>query len=200
MASRQVFRGRARFDPTRSLLGWFIRLRVRDERQAEAWYLIIVCTGIILSMVGVLIVANVWKESIMTDERAATRFWLWQWIIFGAGFVFGLLGISPGVRVIVYDQMLRVRQGRRSLELGFEDIERCQVLSARTYYREYALFADGERFMNRTPSDVLLCTVKGRHIAIGLSSSLHVMLQLLIQAGMASSVVSVNIQHVLHEV
>ena len=176
MDSCCVFYGRARFNAARSLLGLWCLRSIRDERKAEAVYLIIASSTIVAGLVGVMAITSLWEMQ-TTD---AAQFWLWPWAVFGLLVVGCLAGYTPGVRVSVTLDGLEVCQGRRRVDIEFTDIRHCQVVSALAYYRNYALYRDTQRYMARISEDVLVLVVGCEYIAIGLCPAAHAKLSELI--------------------
>lgn len=184
MASRHVFRGRARFHPARSILGRFCTHLIDDERRAEAAYLLAASTTAAIGAIGAMAAA-----SIMDTSGADLRqFWFWPWAILGLVLVICLVGFAPGVEVHADEEGLGIRQGRHRYAVPFEDIAHSQVISALVYYRNYALYSDTARFMAHIPKDVLVLTVCNQHVAIGLDPASHAELDRLIQKKLGQSI------------
>ena len=184
MASRHVFRGRARFHPACSILGRLYARLIDDERRAEAAYLMAASTTAAIGAIGAMAAA-----SIMDISGADLRqFWFWPWTILGLVLAICLVGFAPGVEVHADKEGLGIRQGRRRHAVPFTDIAHSQVISALVYYRNYALYSDTARFMAHIPKDVLVLTVGDQHVAIGLDSASHAELDRLIQKKLRQSV------------
>lgn len=177
MASRSVFHGRARFQPARSILGHLCMWSIKDERKAEAWYLILASTIVVAGAVGVMAVTGLW-DVLGWDEQQA---WFWPWAAFGTLLVGCLVGFAPRVEVKLTEFGLVARQGRRSTAIRFADIDRSDIVSALVYYRNYAKYGDTLRYMARIPEDILVLTVSDHHVAIGLCPAKHADLNAIIQ-------------------
>lgn len=177
MASRYVFHGRSRFHPARSILGQLCLRSIKDERKAEAWYLILASATVVAGAIGVMAVTGLW-DVLGWDEQ---QVWLWPWAVFGLLLASCLVGFVPGVKVELTKLGLVVRQGRRSTDIRFADITRCDVVSALVYYRNYAMYRDTLRYLTRIPEDILVLTVTDRHVAIGFCPVRHADLNAIIQ-------------------
>ena len=176
MIPRRVFQGRASFHPVHSLLGGLFRHWIDDEHRAESWYLIAASTAAVAGAVGVMAVTSIWEASDVQDEPI----WFWPWGIYGVLLAGCLAGVAPRVQVSTDIKGVKVRQGRRNMEVGWESITRVQLLAALDYHRRYALRADTDRFISSIPPDVLMITLEDRHLAIGISPDAHTELNALI--------------------
>ena len=177
MASRHIFRGRARYHPARSILGRICARLIADERRAEACYLIVASTTATLCAIAAMAVTSAGE----TLGAEGPLFWFWPWAVFGLTMAACLVGIEAGVEVSADAESLKIQQGGRSHTVKFAEVDRSQIVSALVYYRNYAHYTDTLRFMAHVPEDVLVLTTDDQHIAIGIAPPVHASLDRLVQ-------------------
>ncbi len=171
MTPKLVYRCRARWCPSRSLLGHLLQLRAKNWKQAETLYLIAISSIITVLIVMQFLVWSLWHEAI--TNVPAVAMWYWTCQLGSAVLVFagGLAGYCPGVKMELTESCLSVSQGQRSAEISLDTSTRCRIVSALQYYREWDSRAD--RYMTRIPDDVLLVFTDQKVLAIGISSAAH---------------------------
>ena len=171
----QRFSSQASWRPMNSVLALFIRRVCDDRRQAEAWFLIVLSTVVVLSVIAQFLAWSLWHERIATS-------WFWSAQVTSAVLVLtvGMLGFAPGVTASVGAAALRVTQGRRSVNIHYSCVRSCTIVSAEDFHRVHASAVVWDRFIARMPEDVLLIESDAGRIAVGISSDAHVTIESLI--------------------
>ncbi len=171
MASPLVYYGRARWCASRSLLGYLFRCRIENERQAEAWYLITICSVIIAAIVIQFMGWSFWHEEIQNSSRLSMWYWGIQLGMAGVVLFGGLMGYCPRVQAVLTESSIRAIQGRRSAELTVDTLVDYKIVSSLEYYRKWN--GQVERYMAHIPDDVLLVFGEEKSIAIGIDPDVH---------------------------
>ena len=171
MASPLVYSSRARWCASRSLLGHVFRRSIENERQAEAWYLIMISSVVVAAIVMQFMAWSFWHEEIQNSSRISMWYWGIQLGVAGLVFIGGFLGYCPRVRASLTESSLSVSQGRRSVELDLSTLTDCRIVSALQYYRKWDCRVEG--YMAHIPEDVLLVLGERQSIAIGISPDAH---------------------------
>ena len=171
MSSSIAYSSRARWCPSRSLLGHVLRLRVKNQKQAEAWYLITIFSVIILLIVMQFLSWSLWHEEIASNHKIALWYWFGQLGAVGLVFFGGLIGYCPRVSIELAGSHLSVSQGQRSVKVNLDSLIDCKIVSALRYYRDWDRRA--ERYMTHIPDDVLLVFTEREITAIGINPDAH---------------------------
>lgn len=160
-----------RWDPTRSLLGRWVRRKTADHWQAQAYFILVS-----MSLLVVLVIANfaAWGivgRSIMAtpDGATALAFWWSQVAAFGGWALVSLVGWAPGVHVEVTEAGLVVTQGTRTRTMPHWTIERAKVISAVRYHRHYRRYAETTSFVGILPAQLLLVESEAYCWVLGLT-------------------------------
>lgn len=160
-----------RFHPACSLLGRLIRWRVRDERRAEALYIVTLAVVVM----GVLLVQyTAWaflKTPILAAPRGtlAMTFWLAQVGSVLLVLLAGAFGFKPAVHVRCTPTALLVRQGIRTLHLAIEDIGEATLVPATTVHQHYRRYAATQVFASWYTPTMLLLTAPYGPVVLGLA-------------------------------
>lgn len=166
-----VYSSRARWCPARSLLGQVFQWWIKDQRQAEAWYLITISSMIVLGMMLQFLIWGVWQHQVSSDSVATVWYWGLQLGIGSFVFIGGFVGVCPGVRIGLNQSRLSVRQGRKSVEVELDGLLECRIISASRYYRDWKYRV--ESYMTYIPDDVLLIRGQQSVIAVGIHPKIH---------------------------
>ena len=174
MVHEITYSARARWCPSRSLLGRFF-LRGVDNRQqhAEAWYIIAISSIIVAVVIVQFISWSLLAGEITANSTIANWYWSGQLAICGLIIIGGFLGYCPRLSVVVAENLFRVRQGKRSFEINLASLTGCRIVPALHYHRHWRRRGDVNNFMTHVPSDVLLIFYGQGCIAIGIDSDAH---------------------------
>ena len=174
MVHEITYSARARWCPSRSLLGrFFLRGVDNRQQQAEAWYIIAISCIIVAVVIVQFISWSLLAGEIVSNSAVAMWYWFGQLAIFCLILVGGFLGYCPRVNVAVTEKLFRVRQGKQSFEINLASLTGCRIVPALHYYRHWRRRGDVEHFMTHVPSDVLLIFYGQGCIAIGIDSDAH---------------------------
>ncbi len=173
MAHDITYSARARWCPSRSLLGRFFFHRVDNRRQAEAWYIIAISSIIVVVVIVQFITWSLLAEEIAANSVIAMWYWSVQIVVGSLILIGGFLGYCPRVSVVVKESLFRVRQGKRSFEIDLAYLADCRIVPALHYYRHWRRQGNVEHFMTHVPPDVLLIYYEQGCIAIGIDSDAH---------------------------
>ena len=155
-----------------SLLGRWLRHRVRDPRRAEAYLILILAT---LAVSLVLAQYTAWAllgKAILADPTGPTAvsFWLAQ-VVGLLGFVaLGLMGWQPRITVEAGPKGITVQQGRRTHHVPYATITDTRLVAPLTAHRHYARYAATVWFVNRWPDALLLLQTPTHPVLLGLDA------------------------------
>ena len=174
MVHEITYSARARWCPSRSLLGrFFLRGVGNRQQQAEAWYIIAISCIIVAVVIAQFISWSLLAGEIAANSRIASWYWIGQLAIGSLILIGGFLGYCPRVSVAVTENLFRVHQGKRSIEINLASLKGCRVVPSLHYHRHWRRRIDVEHFMTHVPSDVLLIFYGQGCIAIGIDSDAH---------------------------
>lgn len=174
MVQEITYSARARWCPSRSLLGrFFLRGVDNRQQQAEAWYIIAMSSIIVAVVIVQFISWSLLAGEFADNSRIAMWYWFGQLALGSLILVCGFLGYCPPVNVGVTENLFRVHQGKRSIEIYLASLTGCRIVPALHYYRHWRRRGDVEHFMTHVPSDVLLIFYGQGCIAIGIDSDAH---------------------------
>ncbi len=173
MAHDITYTARARWCPSRSLLGRFFFHRVDNRRQAEAWYIIAISGIIVVAVIVQFITWSLLAAEITTNPVIAMWYWSLQIAAGSLILIGGFLGYCPRISVGVSEHLFRVRQGKRSFEIDLASLTGLRIVPALHYYRQWRRRGNVEHFMTHVPPDVLLIFYGKGCIAIGIDSDAH---------------------------
>ncbi|MDE2825696.1 MAG: hypothetical protein OXL40_00115 [Bacteroidota bacterium] len=174
MVHEITYSARARWCPSRSLLGrFFLRGVDNRQQQAEAWYIIAISSIIVAVVIVQFISWSLLAGEIAANSRIAMWYWIGQLALGSLILIGGFLGYCPPVNVGVTENLFRVHQGKRSIEFNLASLTGCRIVPALHYYRHWRRRGDVEHFMTHVPSDVLLIFYGQGCIAIGIDSDVH---------------------------
>ena len=159
-----------RFSPLRSLLGLAICRLVKEKRQAEGTFLIVL-PSLVLLVVLAQFIAWTWIEPTISEAGSnaeAARFFLAQAIGALALLLLCAVGFTPGIRVSVTESSLTAQQGRRTCTVAFADIRDVRVVTGLHYHRVVRLQRSTEEYRSRLTPDVLLVETASRVLALAL--------------------------------
>ncbi|GAB5521629.1 MAG: hypothetical protein RhofKO_38800 [Rhodothermales bacterium] len=162
----------ARWNPTYSLLGRWMRRRVADRWQAQA-YTVLAASGLLVALIIASFLAwGVWGEVISADPEGpvALRFWWIQAAAMIAGLVLTLAGWSPAIKLTVDEAGLTVETPHVTHTMPHWTIERVAPISAVTYHRHYRRYAGTTPFVGALPSQLLLVESEAYCWVLGLDA------------------------------
>lgn len=169
----------SRFDPSYSLLGRWLRIRVDDRRRAES--LFVVVSGIIAL---VLVLSQYIGWAIVQPQDPFPVFTLFQVLLAGLYALVCLVGRQPQIRVRLKDDGIEI--GRREASglapwrlereetvesISYRQIRRISTVDAEAYYQHYARYAGTRAFVNRIHPKLLMLKVRGGVVILGLEPS-----------------------------
>lgn len=160
-----------RFDSRYSILGRWLRHRLCDPRQAEAWYLIAVSMLALGFLLTQYLAWALLKSAILAEPggTVAIAFWLFQ--IVGLGLCVGgcVVGFAPAITVTCSPMELHLQQGSKTLALSLEDILSAETISGLQFHRHYARYAATQAFVNQVHDEVLLIKTARWPVVLGLA-------------------------------
>ena len=174
MVHEITYSARARWCPSRSLLGQcFLRGVDNRQQQAEAWYIIAISSIIVTVVIVQFMSWSLLAGEIAANSAMAMWYWFGQLAIVSMILIGGFLGYCPRVNVGVTEKLFRVHQGKRSIEINVASLTGCRVVPALHYHRHWRRREDVNHFMTHVPSDVLLIFYGKGCIAIGVDPDAH---------------------------
>lgn len=169
----------SRFHPAYSLLGRWIRLRVRDRRRAES--LFIVVSGVIALA---LVLSQFLGWAMLQPEARGLTFALFQVLLAGLYALVCLVGRQPEIRVTLNRKGIeitrrtastilpwRLSRSEETAQIDLREIVRVTTISAELYYRHYARYASTRAFVNRIPPKLLMIELHDGPVIFGLAPS-----------------------------
>ena len=169
---RRTFTVPARFSPTRSLLGLLLRGLMADRRQAEATYLIVFPTLILLVILAGILLWPWVAPDVMNNPSSPTAIRLFTVQVAGLLSVLVLcgVGIAPPVRVKATASHLVVCQGRRQRSIPLHRIQKCEVVTAEDYHRQVRPRTVLDPYISRLTPQVVVIQAAQSYVAIGLGA------------------------------
>ena len=168
-----TYSARARWCPSRSLLGRFFLRGVDNRQQAEAWYIIAISCIIVAVVIVQFTSWSLLAGEIAANSAMAMWYWSGQLAIGCLILIGGFLGYCPPVSVAVTKNLFRVHQGKRSIEINLASLTGSRIVPSLHYHRHWRRRGDVEHFMTHIPSDILLIFHGQGCIAIGIDSNAH---------------------------
>lgn len=165
----------SRFNPARSLLGRWIRLRSVDDRQAGSTYVVVA----VLSFLALLLV-HFLGWSFIQPAGAETTIVLSEVVFILAYAAFAFAGRDPAITIRTEASSLKIsRDGDAELILPYDEIDAACRIDARTFHRHYRRYAQTRVFVNHVPAELLLFRWNGIPVVLGpTNDDLSTLLQL----------------------
>lgn len=169
-ALRPTFIIPRRFNPTYSLLGRWIQHLVHDERRAEVYFIIVLCSFALALLLTQYLAWALLQPLLFADPSgsAALTFWLFQLGSFLVGGLTCVLGFKPSITIASHPHALHFTQGRTTTTLPYTEIREIETLSALRYHRHYRRYAATRSFVNRIEPLLLLLHTSTGPVVIGL--------------------------------
>jgi hypothetical protein len=158
------------FDPTRSVLGRWLR-KDSDRLRGEARFYLFAVTGTVLLLLTSLIIWALIKDQVVAEPQgtAALVFYVGQLLYAGTFVLTCMLGFRPRIVVTLSRGMIEVRQGQGSMILRTRDIKNIEIVSGSTLPRHYRRFASLSEFSGRSQQNYLLLKTADRALVLGLT-------------------------------
>ncbi|MEM6646367.1 MAG: hypothetical protein AAF730_08945 [Bacteroidota bacterium] len=162
----------ARWDPTHSLLGQWVQRKTADRWQAQAYFILVSISLLVVLVIANFVAWGVVGASITAapEGSMAVAFWWSQLAAFGGWGLISLFGWAPGVQVDVNEAGLVVTQAERTLTMPRWTIERVEVISAMQYHRHYRRYAGTTAFVGALPPHLLLVESEAYCWVLGLAA------------------------------
>ncbi|MEZ4699922.1 MAG: hypothetical protein R2834_06300 [Rhodothermales bacterium] len=144
-----------RFHPGYSLLGRWIRARVRDERMAEGAFILACCALLLMLAVAQNLAWAVFLPA-LTTPAALSVFWAAQLTALLLFVGVGLVGFRPGFTVRCDAHQLEVDRAGEALVIPRARILRVAEIPYLAYYRHYRAYARTRAFLGAAVEQVLL--------------------------------------------
>ncbi len=164
------FRAAAQFNPMYSVTGRMIRLLAADDRQAGAYFLVVLPT-LIMGMVIMQSALWTYFEAYSTVPDAAARLWTIQVAAVLVVVLLAVLGWSPGLQVRITADSLVLRHGRRVATLSVSAISALTDVDILEYHRGYRPYTDVHTYAVRSAPHIIVVKVGAQTYGIGLKGA-----------------------------
>ena len=159
-------RAGAQFNPMFSIAGRLIRHWSADERQAGAYFLMVLPT-LVVGLVMLQFSLWTYLETYTSGPRAAEILWTLQVIAVLAVVSTAVLGWSPRLHLRLAADTLQLQHGKRHAAVVVSELITVTLVDADRYHRDYRPYTHVHSFVVRSAPRVLVAKTPEATYGIG---------------------------------
>jgi len=148
---------------------------MRDPRQAETTFFLLLATLVLAIIVAQFFLWAFMEPTMQQDPRGQTAqlFWISQVCALLLFVLVAVIGFKPPITLSLTTTQLTLQQGKHVVHVPWSDIVHYSSVSALCYHRTYRPYGTTRHFVNRITPEILILSTCDQVFAAGLPPADH---------------------------